>query len=92
MIFSDKGNEVILKALDNIDSFINNKINSIPQIEGTCTGFNAKIKDQIRKNNSSSLKIKNDEELKVYGEVMLISEKLTDGNINDIIHHTEYIK
>ena len=45
MIFSDKGNEVIFKALDDIDSFINNQINSIPQINGTCSGFNAKIKE-----------------------------------------------
>ena len=87
MIFSDKGNEVILKALDDIDSFINNQINSIPQIDGTCSGFNQKIKEKLEKI-SSSLKIKNDEELQVYGEVMLISEKLTDGNINDKIHHT----
>ena len=82
MIFSDKGNEVILKALDDIDSFINNQINSIPQINGACSGFNAKVKEKLEKI-SLSLKIKNDEELQVYGEVMLISEKLTDGNIND---------
>ena len=87
MIFSDKGNEVILKALDDIDSFINNKINTIPQMNGTCTGFNAKVKEKLEKI-SLSLKIKNDEELQVYGEVMLISEKLADGNINDKIHHT----
>ena len=86
MIFSDKGNEVILKALDDIDSFINNKINTIPQMDGTCTGFNAKVKEKLEKI-SLSLKIKNDEELQVYGEVMLISEKLADGNINDKIHH-----
>jgi methyl-accepting chemotaxis protein len=87
MIFSDKGNEAILKALDDIDSFINNKINSIPQIDGACSGFNAKIKEKLEKI-SLSLKTKNDEELQVYGEVMLISEKLADGNINDKIHHT----
>ena len=87
MIFSDKGNEDILKALDDIDSFINNKINTIPIIDGTCTGFNLKIKEKLEKI-SSSLKIKSDEELQVYGEVMLISEKLADGNINDKIHHT----
>ncbi len=87
MIFSDKGNEDILKALDDIDSFINNKINTIPIIDGTCSGFNLKIKEKLEKI-SSSLKIKSDEELQVYGEVMLISEKLADGNINDKIHHT----
>ena len=86
MIFSDKGNEVILKALDDIDSFINNKINTIPPIDGVCSGFNAKVKEKLEKI-SLSLKIKNDEELQVYGEVMLISEKLADGNINDKIHH-----
>ena len=87
MIFPDKGNEDILKALDDIDSFINNKINTIPIIDGTCSGFNLKIKEKLEKI-SSSLKIKSDEELQVYGEVMLISEKLADGNINDKIHHT----
>ena len=87
MLFSDKGNDSILEALDNIDSFINNNINSIPQITGTCSGFNQKIKEKLEKI-SLSLKIKNEEELQVYGEVMLISEKLADGNINDKIHHT----
>ena len=87
MLFSDKGNDAILKALDDIDSFINNKINSIPVLDATCTGFNQKIKEKLEKI-SLSLKIKNDEELQVYGEVMLISEKLADGNINDKIHHT----
>ena len=87
MFFSDKGNDSILEALDNIDSFINNNINSIPQITGTCSGFNQKIKEKLEKI-SLSLKIKNEEELQVYGEVMLISEKLADGNINDKIHHT----
>ncbi|QKF65640.1 MCP-domain signal transduction protein [Arcobacter venerupis] len=88
MFFPNKGNEAILKALDDIDSFINNNINSIPHIEGTCSGFNLEIKKKLEKI-SSSLRIKNDEELKVYGEIMLISEKLSDGNINDKIYHTK---
>jgi methyl-accepting chemotaxis protein len=88
MFFPNKGNEAILKALDDIDSFINNHINSMPQIEGSCSGFNLEIKKRLEKI-SSSLQIKNDEELKVYGEIMLISEKLSDGNINDKIYHTK---
>ena len=60
MLFSDKGNDAILKALDDIDSFINNKINSIPVLDATCTGFNQKIKEKLEKI-SLSLKIKNDE-------------------------------
>ena len=39
MFFSNKGNDVILEALENIDLFINNQINSIPQMIGTCTWF-----------------------------------------------------
>ena len=88
MFFSNKGNTDILEALDNIDLFINNKINSIPEIEGVCTGFNEQIRIKLEKI-TNSLKQKNEEELKVYGEIMLISEKFADGNINDIIHHTE---
>ncbi|BAK71950.1 methyl-accepting chemotaxis protein [Arcobacter sp. L] len=88
MFFSNKGNIDILEALDNIDLFINNKINSLPEITGTCTGFNEQIKNKIEKINNS-LKLKNEEELKVFGEIMLISEKLADGNIDDEIHHVE---
>ena len=88
MFFSNKGNSEILEALDNIDLFINNQINSIPNITSECTGFNKEIKNKIKKI-INSLKEKNDDELKVYGEIMLISEKLADGNINDKIHHTE---
>ena len=49
MLFSDKGNDSILEALDNIDAFINNQINSIPQINGTCNGFNQRIKEKLER-------------------------------------------
>ena len=87
MIFSNKGNDAILRVLDDIDAFINNEINSIPQISSTCSGFNLEIKIKLEKI-IESLKQKNEEELEVYGEIMLISEKLADGNINDKIFHT----
>jgi len=87
MFFSNKGNEFILKYLEDIDSYINNEINTLPQYDELCTGFNLIIKNKLEKI-SSSLKIKNDEELKVYGEIMLISEKIADGNINDKVYHT----
>ncbi len=87
MIFSNKGNDAILRVLDDIDAFINNEINSIPQISSTCSGFNLEIKTKLEKI-IESLKQKNEEELEVYGEIMLISEKLADGNINDKIFHT----
>ena len=87
MFFSNKGNEFILKYLEDINSYINNEINTLPQYDELCTGFNLIIKNKLEKI-SSSLKIKNDEELKVYGEIMLISEKIADGNINDKVYHT----
>ncbi len=87
MLFSNKSDEAILKALDDIDSFINNKINKIPDINISSSGFNKKLKEKLEKI-SLSLKIKNEEELQVYGEIMLVSEKLADGNINDKIYHT----
>ena len=49
MFFSNKGNDVILEALDNIDLFINNQINSIPQMTGTCTGFNQQVQEKLEK-------------------------------------------
>lgn len=58
MFFSNKGNTDILEALDNIDLFINNKINSIPEIEGVCTGFNEQIRIKLEKI-TNSLKQKN---------------------------------
>ena len=87
MLFTNKDEESILNVLDNIDLFINNKINKIPDIDGIGTGINKKVKEKLKKI-SSSLKIKNDEELQVYGEIMLICEKISDGNINDKIYHT----
>ena len=86
MLFSNKGNDAILQALDNIDLFINNKLNSIPSLTSECTGFNDIVKNRLNKI-MESLQLKNDEELQVYGEIMLVSEKLADGNINDIVHH-----
>ena len=86
MLFSNKGNDAILEALDNIDLFVNNKLNSIPSLTSECTGFNDVVKNKLIKI-MESLQLKNDEELQVYGEIMLVSEKLADGNINDIVHH-----
>ncbi len=86
-MFYNKGNDAILETLNNIDSFIKNEINSIPHIKGTCTGFNLEVKEKLDSIIESLMK-KHLEELQVYGEIMLISEKISDGNISDKIYHT----
>ena len=66
------------------------KINSLPDFNFECTGTQKDIKNKL----DSICKIlnqKNDEELQIYGELMLVAEKVQAGNFNDKIHETNPI-
>ncbi len=86
MFFNDGKNNDILRMLDNIESFLKNDINSVPILDFSTKGYNAQLKNKL----DSICKIlnqKNDEELQIYGEIMLISEKIENGLIGDKVHH-----
>lgn len=86
MFFNDGKNDDILKMLDNIELYLKNDINSLPNMDFSCKGYNKQLKDKL----DSIYRIlnqKNDEELQIYGEIMLVSEKIENGLIGDKIHH-----
>ena len=87
MIFSSKNEKKILELFDNIEKFVDGDINSLPKIDFKEKGFNQKILDKLNKINQK-LEMKNQEELQIFGEIMLVSEKLSDGFIEDKIYFT----
>ena len=87
MIFSSKNEKKILELFDNIEKFVDGDINSLPKIDFKEKGFNKKILDKLNKINQK-LEMKNQEELQIFGEIMLVSEKLSDGFIEDKIYFT----
>ncbi|PLY11217.1 MAG: chemotaxis protein [Arcobacter sp.] len=87
MFFSDPSENRIIETLDNIEKFIDGDINSLPKIDFKGKGFNQKIVEKISSINDK-LSTKNQDELIIYGELMLIAEKLSDGFIEDKIYCT----
>ena len=83
MFFKNSSNKEILEILNQIEMYLNNQINYI-QID---TSKNSEISQKLN-NICAILNKKNDEELQIFGEIMLISEKLASGIVSDRIHHT----
>ena len=83
MFFKNSSNKEILETLNQIEMYLNNQINYI-QID---TSKNSEISQKLN-NICAILNKKNDEELQIFGEIMLISEKLASGIVSDRIHHT----
>ncbi len=80
MFFNNlKKNDEILIALEDIIKFLNGDLNEIPHKESSS---NVKIIEKINEISQLMMK-KNDEDICVYGEIMLISEKLSDGYTKD---------
>ncbi len=87
MIFKNKNENKILDLLDNIEKFVDGNINSLSKIDFESKGFSQEIINKL-KIIVEKLQKKNQDELLIYGEVMLISEKLSDGFIEDKIYFT----
>ncbi len=88
MFFKDTKNNEILEILNHIELYLNNEINSLPIFDFECRGYNKQLKNKL----DSICKIinqKNDEELLIYGELMLVSEKIQNGLIGDKIFYTD---
>ena len=82
---------IILDALDNIEKYLNNEINSLPKDMNEKLDKLSKIKTPIKiklKSVVDTINKRHEEELKVYGEMMLLLQKMSDGYIGDKIYHT----
>ena len=84
--------KIILEALDNIEKYLNNEINSLPKDMNEKLNGLSKIKTPIKNKLKSvvdTINKKHEEELKVYGEMMLLFQKMSDGHIGDKVYHTD---
>ena len=87
MFFSKKkDNQNILMALDNIEKYLKNDINYLPDINFEVKEKNKEIKNKLD-SIFSLLNRKNNEEFMIYGELMLVCEKITNGLIGDKFFH-----
>ncbi|NCB13378.1 MAG: chemotaxis protein, partial [Erysipelotrichia bacterium] len=84
MFFKNNSNNDVLQNLDQIEKYLNNEIN---YIKITSSKKSSQISQKIA-NICELINKKNDEELQIFGEIMLISEKLANGITNDRINFT----
>jgi methyl-accepting chemotaxis protein len=87
-MFFNNDDEKIIKKLDTIIDYLNNKKNKIEEFEFEDSNKNREIKKRLDLI-TDILNKKNDDELFIYGELMLVSEKMMRGDFTDRIHHTE---
>ena len=67
-------NKKIIDILDILESYINQEINTLPQLDKSSKGLNQEV---INKFNSifNTLNQKQNEELQIFGELLLVTEK-----------------
>ena len=85
-MFGNK-NKKIIDILDILESYINYEINTLPQLDTSSKGLNQEV---INKFNSifNTLNQKQNEELQIFGELLLVTEKMASGTFTDKIYHT----
>lgn len=86
MFFNDN-NKDVLQLLSKIEAYLKNEINFLNIDDFECKGYNKDIKNKLD-SICNILNQRNDDELLIYGEIMLISEKIEKGIIGDKIFHT----
>lgn len=84
MFFNNSNSKEILELLGSIESFINNDINSFEIPSNNCKGSDKEVMDKII-TIANQLQQQQKEDLTIYGEIMLCSEKLSDGFTEDRI-------
>jgi methyl-accepting chemotaxis protein len=81
-----KKNDDILNVLTTLESYLKGEINYLPKFDF----FNYKINKNLKDKLESIFEIinkKQDEELQIFGELLLVTEKIAKGNFEDRIHH-----
>lgn len=88
MFFNNNSENIkILDMLDMMEKYLKDELNSLPQQNFVCSRYNKQIKNKLD-SIYEILNEKNNQELEIYGEIMLDSEKISDGILDDKIHHT----
>ena len=85
-MFFNNSNEKIIEKLDDIIDYLSNKTNKIEEFDFEDSSKNHEIKKRLDLI-TDILNKKNDDELLIYGELMLVSEKMMRGDFTDKIHH-----
>lgn len=88
MFFKSKNREQILNILENMAKYLKDEINSLEIDDFSCIGFEKELKTRID-SLCQILTKKSDEEIQIFGEIMLVSEKLASGIVNDRVHFTD---
>jgi len=83
-LFKKNENEKIVQAVKLIDKYVKNEINSIEKIDHISKGETKKIIETIL-DLSHLIESKQTEDLTLFGEIMLSTEKLSDGFTSDRI-------
>ena len=84
MFFKNSNQNDTLEMLSNIEKFIDGEINSFPTV--SIKNSDKKIIDKLNII-SEKLYKKHQEEITLYGEIMLVTEKIANGLISDKIYH-----
>ena len=87
-MFFNNSNEKIIEKLDDIIDYLSNKTNKIEELDFQSSGKSYEIKKRLDLI-TDILNKNNDDELLIYGELMLVSEKMMRGDFTDKIHHTK---
>ena len=85
MLFKNSNQNDTLEMLSNIEKFIDGEINSFPTVSSK--NSDKKIIDKLNIISEKLFK-KHQEEISLYGEIMLISEKIANGHVSDKIFHS----
>jgi methyl-accepting chemotaxis protein len=85
MFFKNTDNNIIT-ILTYFESYLKGEINSLEVKEKCFHKLNPKIQEKFE-SIIEILSTTKEEELKVFGEIMLISEKIAEGHIGDKIHY-----
>ena len=87
-MFFSNDNSKILEMLDNIELYLDNELNELPNYDFKgSSAFEKQLKEKLD-NIYKKINNKNNEELLIYGEIMLVSEKIQNGNFSDKVYHT----
>jgi methyl-accepting chemotaxis protein len=85
MFFSNTTDtEQLLKMLDKVEQYIDNDINELSVHSNVKNQNLLKVSQKIEKI-AKKIQKEQDEDLQVFGEIMLVCEKLSDGYTDDII-------